>query len=681
MRAFMSERGLNDLVDAMQTTTSEDAAEQAMRAQADEQAANDVVPRVSVVFGTHNRIELLKRSVASIRQSAGEVPYEIVVCDGGSTDGSRRWLAEQDDVVLVGRRELQGAVVAFNNCAMMARGEYIATLNDDVEYEGSALADAVRILDENESVGQVAIAYRVDGERDYKINFIKPPDHHYANFGVIRRSIVQQATAITGGMWSPAYYTYGADSELSCWVHRFGYEVRPCDDIHIIDREANDALRSENHIEGRAHRDGRMFWQRWPELPAMLKPHGPVPNLTEREQEAVRCYEANQPLPALPVPRVRRVTSCLSAAAVTRLQEMAPLTGHAPWRVKTIQRDERVLHVHLDNPQEPQNSLRNAFAGLGDCRRIDWPAIVQRDGPRGLRDAILAAAQSLRPTLVFMQLQRKDVIDLKTIVDLRSLCDTRGVIVHWTGDIIDQYGPEHWYGEIGRACDLMLFSCNDHALTHRQDGLKNAAYLQIGYCDDRYFPGPDKGYGRTWDVVLLAQRYDPGDLALHLGLGTNEGALRREIGELIMRRFRKRGGAFGGGWPQGHMPPGRSGDVYRASHMAVSISLANDLERYSSDRLLRIMASGTAAAVKRFPDMASWGLVHEENCLVFETIADLEKLFDKWINRNHVDGLREIGRAGAQLMQAHHSWETRMAELLAYVSAVRGEPVELTRPW
>ena len=63
-------------------------------------------PMVAVILGTYNRKQHLERALASVRSAVGSLPYEIVVVDGGSTDGSREWLAGEADVVLIGASEV-----------------------------------------------------------------------------------------------------------------------------------------------------------------------------------------------------------------------------------------------------------------------------------------------------------------------------------------------------------------------------------------------------------------------------------------------------------------------------------------------------------------------------------------------------------------------------------------------
>jgi len=257
-----------------------------------EQPLTDIglLPVVSVLFGTYNRLALLQRCVTSVRRAVGALPYEMVICDAGSNDGTRQWLSEQEDVVLLGRQELTGAVVAFNHCQQLARGKYLCTLNDDVEVEGGAIARAVVVLEQEPEVGQIAMVLQRHGTGPWFANYISPPDYYYANFGVIRAELVERIVAITGGMWSPCYYTYGADVELSCWVHRLGYQVKPCSELRVLDHEHVDGLREANHAGGKAARDGNHYNQRWGDKRALVA-RGPLPNVSESEKRALRAYE------------------------------------------------------------------------------------------------------------------------------------------------------------------------------------------------------------------------------------------------------------------------------------------------------------------------------------------------------------------------------------------------------
>ena len=50
---------------------------------------------ISVVLGSKNRKNLLKATINSIRKNGFHGNLEIIVIDGGSTDGTCSWLAKQ----------------------------------------------------------------------------------------------------------------------------------------------------------------------------------------------------------------------------------------------------------------------------------------------------------------------------------------------------------------------------------------------------------------------------------------------------------------------------------------------------------------------------------------------------------------------------------------------------------
>jgi hypothetical protein len=366
------------------------------------------------------------------------------------------------------------------------------------------------------------------------------------------------------------------------------------------------------------------------------------------------------------------------------LWHLDPQWGHAPWRMSP-RRTERVLHFHLGTSEEPQTSLCRALASLsveGGYRRIDW---VGRPHSVLQREAIDAAATH-RPTLVFMQLQRPNVLAPSTVEALRRASDARDMVtISWCGDVGQTNGPfrgrgDEWGRELSTHCDLMLYSTMSQVRAHRSRGMLNAAYLQIGYDEDRYFDGPDGDRGSGFDVVFLGTQYSDHPWT---SLPGSDAGLRRDVAALMRASLGARFGLFGQGWGDGveHLPPARSGDVYRRSHLALNVSLCNSLERYSSDRLFRALACGSPVLMKAFHDWQSFGLRHGESVLVWETPEEALDLARTWLVPERHTALREIGRRGAALAREHHSWGARMQELSPLVAVARGETPEVTRPW
>lgn len=114
-------------------------------------------PRSSVVMPTHDRQDLLHRSIGSVRsQTFGN--WELIVVDDGSRDDTRRIVSKMGDPrIAYVWQENSGVSAARNHGISLARGEYIAFLDDDDEY----LPEHLAVLDrELSALGDpVCLAY------------------------------------------------------------------------------------------------------------------------------------------------------------------------------------------------------------------------------------------------------------------------------------------------------------------------------------------------------------------------------------------------------------------------------------------------------------------------------------------------------------------------------------------
>ena len=100
-----------------------------------------IAPTISVVLGSYNRRPFLEAAIASIRDNGFTLPYEMIVVDGGSTDGSMDWLFRQKDVITIiqhNRGTFRGKPIPrrswgyFMNLGFKcAQGKYILMMSDD----------------------------------------------------------------------------------------------------------------------------------------------------------------------------------------------------------------------------------------------------------------------------------------------------------------------------------------------------------------------------------------------------------------------------------------------------------------------------------------------------------------------------------------------------------------------
>src|SRR6516165_5526315 len=99
-------------------------------------------PLVSVVIPTHNRPDMLREAIASVRAQTF-TDYEIlVVCNGSSQEDLVRYGAIRDVRLVVTSRK--GIGLALNIGIKAARGEWVAFLDDDDLWEPNKLENQLQ---------------------------------------------------------------------------------------------------------------------------------------------------------------------------------------------------------------------------------------------------------------------------------------------------------------------------------------------------------------------------------------------------------------------------------------------------------------------------------------------------------------------------------------------------------
>lgn len=108
---------------------------------------------VSIVIPTHNRVDRLKRAIASVE--AQDYPsIELLVVDDGSHDGTAEFLKGYKSTCLFRwfRHDIpQGACAARNWAIREAKGEYVALLDDDDRFVESRVSKCLLALNESDA--------------------------------------------------------------------------------------------------------------------------------------------------------------------------------------------------------------------------------------------------------------------------------------------------------------------------------------------------------------------------------------------------------------------------------------------------------------------------------------------------------------------------------------------------
>ena len=107
--------------------------------------------KISVIIPTFNRRKTLRRAIESVcNQSLS--PFEILIIDDGSNDGTKEWVKESFQDIKYIYQNNQGVSAARNKGIKYAYGDWIAFLDSDDEWLPSKLYEQVKAIGSNPEI-------------------------------------------------------------------------------------------------------------------------------------------------------------------------------------------------------------------------------------------------------------------------------------------------------------------------------------------------------------------------------------------------------------------------------------------------------------------------------------------------------------------------------------------------
>lgn len=228
-------------------------------------------PKVSLVIGSFNRRRLLEVCVEAIREELEGDACEIIIVDGGSTDGTIEWLAQQRDVILIlqhnrglwnGVRIERKPWSYFMNLGFKcATGRFVCMLSDDSVVVPGAIREGLRVFEERtsrgEKVGGVAFYFRdFPRTKNYAVAF--NVGQLYVNHGLFLNEALREV-----GYCDEDYHFYFADTDLAMKLRHAGYEIVESERSfveHFFD--ATPAIRATNN-DARKEADRMRLIEKW----------------------------------------------------------------------------------------------------------------------------------------------------------------------------------------------------------------------------------------------------------------------------------------------------------------------------------------------------------------------------------------------------------------------------------
>lgn len=565
---------------------------------------------ISIVTGTYNRLVYLQRMVESVRFSIGVgLVYEIIIVDGGSTDGTQDWCKNQHNIVLIEQGELLGAIKAFNAGCEAAVGDYVIIANDDIEFIRFSILYAYAFMQDRPDCGIGCFQQDRDSKDMHvavmpalinKGGKLESVVVYYGQVCIVPRWLGDEV-----GWWGDTgAWTYGGDNELSSCVIEEGYKVLPLPCACIHDFVVVDDLRSYNHnnpeiiySHGGTHPDTEKWLKKW-EHPEGVGPI--IPNNWKSESLIDR--------------KMRIHYTPIFEPAHAKLQRTTKVT------------------------------LRNELMKVASVHECDYMS----DGMDGLLDS----AYTFQPDLFVTQVHSAKHVDLYTMTMLKEH-HPDAKFFNWNGDYHPNVLVSTDYADVLKLFDVAAFVTTEFDDWYKSNGV-NPVYIQAGYeewCDDSFVPNP----ASLTDFIYLGNGYSDKRLALADAIMTVDipNVKRRLVG----------------GWPKEYdairtlYDYAKNYQLYQASRFVISDQQWPYATGYCSDRIMHALRSGSCVLQQEFDGMDTiMGLRHLGNVLIWKDLDNLKHLMKECMIMDEGERKR-IADAGKAHVMKNYSWKRFMERM------------------
>ncbi|PWU03676.1 MAG: hypothetical protein C5B51_18440 [Terriglobia bacterium] len=194
-------------------------------------------PRVSVVVVSHNRVDDLRRCLASLEKSQGRETLQIIVVDNGSTDGSAQLETDFPNVRFFRLPKNFGLTKALNIGWRAAEADYALFLHEDTELEPQAVERMAAVLDATPDAAAVCpLLVDAQGQPAPQLGNL-PPEGQYQpaqpagtepfSVGYARGAALMVRAFVIKSIRKidERYGQFGSDADLAAHIRRGGRRI------------------------------------------------------------------------------------------------------------------------------------------------------------------------------------------------------------------------------------------------------------------------------------------------------------------------------------------------------------------------------------------------------------------------------------------------------------------------
>ncbi|MWV46857.1 glycosyltransferase [Paenibacillus sp. HJL G12] len=233
----------------------------------------------SIIIPTFNGLPMLISCVESIRKYT-EVPYEIIVVDDASTDGTDEYCI-REGIIFISLSVNEGFPKACNLGMKAAQGDYLLLLNNDVTVTRNWLTNLIAAADSSADIGLVGpVTNEASGVQKMNIHFRDiadfqriAADNNLSDAGrwmeakriigmclLLKREVLHRIGYLDE-VFSPGHYE---DDDYCHRARIAGYRLLICKDVLVHHKGSASFRQSQpKKLQALINRNFRLFIDKW----------------------------------------------------------------------------------------------------------------------------------------------------------------------------------------------------------------------------------------------------------------------------------------------------------------------------------------------------------------------------------------------------------------------------------